>query len=517
MALENSGNPTKKIDDHGTIRVISPQTGREIKTIQSTEVSNIENLVAETRVIQAEWQCRPLQERARLIKKVKVLLGTYSSDIVDLLEQEIGRYPAESWFAEIVPNIDLVQWWTTKGLKHLGETSVFLNPLNFPKKKASVRFVPRGVVGLITPWNYPVAIPLRNIVPAVLSGNAVIWKPSEYAAAISELVARIFHEALGLDVVRLVQGGASVAREILSFVDAVGFTGGVETGKSVAVRAAERLIPASLELGGKDVAVVFADADLPRTAAGIVWGALTNCGQNCASIEIIAVEKSISSEFTELLKSEMKKMAPFIGPVVTENQKEKVQSQIDDAQSKNATIWSVDEGTEGPLQVKPRLITNVSVDALVFKEETFGPLLPVIEFTEKAEIDRLFAQSDYGLTCSIWTSSIEQCMNWAKKLPVGVLVFNNHSFSGGIPSLPWSGVKNSGFGITNSKHSLDWLVRPQAVVVDKSKQRELWWHPYTKSAIDLCRGLTAMNSGTGPKGKALTQMISSMLKRWKDQ
>lgn len=507
--------PTPKFSPDGRINVISPLDGRLVGRVAATPVTAIAERAAAARAAQAEWAARPLGERAQALKRLKPIFAAAGDELVELLREEIGRHPAESWFAEIVGNLDLIQWWTGPGLKHLKSVNVSLSPISYPFKKARVDAVPRGVLGLITPWNYPVAIPLRALVPALLAGNAVLWKPSEYAALVSERLGALVAEVVPRDLVQVLQGGGDVGAALIEHVDGVGFTGSLATGRKVAAAAAARLIPASLELGGKDFAVVLPDADLDRAAAGIAWGANTNAGQNCAAIEIVAVHADVAAVFSEKLKAEVRKMAPFVGPLVNAAQKAKVAAQLEQAVAAGGLIGEGGEGAAGGLRIEPTVIERVPWEADLLRCETFGPVLPLVVYRDLDEVAAWLEASDYGLTLSLWSRNVEAAAAWGAGRPVGVVTINNHGFTAAIAAMPWTGVKGSGLGVTNSPHALEWMVRPQGILIDRSRLREPWWHPYNDAAIKLGRAMARLNGGVGSKWAALKDLFAGFMRRWK--
>jgi acyl-CoA reductase-like NAD-dependent aldehyde dehydrogenase len=286
-------------------------------------------------------------------------------------------------------------------------------------------------------------------------------------------------------------------------------------GEEVARRAGERMIPASLELGGKDLAVVLPDADLDRASAGIAWAAFTNAGQNCSAVEVVFVAEEIKHAFLEKLREEVKKMAPFVGPLIHEGQKSKVQSHLEEALERGALIVEGGElDPNSPLLLRPTLLTRVHLESRIVLEETFGPVLPVLPYKDLKEVFHFLENSRYGLTISFWTKNPDFLLEKIKGLPVGVITINTHAMTAAIPSLPWSGVKGSGLGATNSHHALHWMVRPQTILVDRSPFREVFWHPYSEIAENLARGFSALLSGSFSIS-ALWRVVRGFLFRWK--
>lgn len=499
------------------IRSVSPRDGQVKAEIASASREEVQAAVARCREAQAGWAARPLAERKAALERARRLFLERAEAIVSVLSEENGRPEGESWLSEIVPNGDLFSWWISQARRLLAPEKVALDRLTYPGKSASIEYVPRGVLALITPWNLPVAIPLRTLVPALLAGNGVVFKPSEWAARSGALLAEILNEALPAGVLEVVQGGGAVGEALVrSRIDGVFFTGSVATGRKVAEAAAAQLVPASLELGGKDAALVLADADLERAAQGIAWGGLFNAGQNCAAVERIYVEAPIAEAFTERLREVVAslRLGEDVGPLTTPFQLEIVERQMEEARAAGARVLLGGERPDRPgLWYAPTLLVLDTEEVSVLRDETFGPILPVRVVADADEAVRLANASPYGLTASVWTGNRDRGRAIARRLEAGVVTVNNHGFTGGIPALPWSGVKASGSGITSSHLALREMVRPRTVLVDRSKNpRELWWYPYNPRLVEIARALRDVALG---KMLAFARLLKNLPKRFK--
>jgi len=500
----------------------SPLDGAPLDHVEATPPESIARIVARARDAQASWAAKPLTERMDAVYRVKDRILDAGEEIAKILRSECGKPEGEAWTAEVIPNADLVEHWIDGIEEALAPEEIHLDPMTYPGKSGVIHAVPRGVIALITPWNFPVAIPLRTIVPALLAGNAIVFKPSEHSPRAGALIAKLFEGLLPNDVLSLVQGAGDVGAALVDAKpDLIVFTGSVPTGRRIAEAAARSLVPVSLELGGKDAAIVLEDADLERTARGIVWGAFNNAGQNCASVERVYVVEKIATplidkmvQFTKTLRA-----GEDVGPLTTKAQLETVQRHVDAAREAGGKILCGGAATGVGLAFEPTIVRIDEGEERfpLMTEETFGPVLPVVVVKDEEEAIRRANASKFGLTASIWTKKVSRGEAIADRMRAGVVTINNHGFTAAIAAAPWSGVGESGFGVTNSKHALREFTRPRFVLVDRSSAKsELWWMPYSPSLVATVRAMAILRSSTrriGEKLRALIQLLTNAPKR----
>ncbi|HSN99793.1 MAG TPA: aldehyde dehydrogenase family protein, partial [Candidatus Nanopelagicales bacterium] len=485
----------------------------------ATPPAEVAAMVARARAAQPAWAATPVRDRAALIGRVKPRLLSRAEEIAALLRKECGKPIEEAALAEVLPNADLVDYWTLSIEELLEDAPVELDPLAYPGKTGRVRRDPRGVVALITPWNYPVAIPLRTLIPALLAGNTVVFKPSEITPRSGALVASLFEGLLPEGVLQVAQGGGDVGAALVeASVDLVVFTGSVATGRKIAVACAERLIPASLELGGKDAAIVLADCHLERAAQGVVWGAFTNAGQNCASIERVYVERSIAERFTERVAAITRDLRPRVDTAVltTERQCAIVRRHLADAIENGAEVITGGAPDHGSLAFAPTVVRLEREDTPLLQEETFGPILPIVVVDSADDAVERANASRFGLTTSIWTRRYARAQELSRRLRSGVITINNHGFTAALPGAPWTGTGESGHGVTNGPHALAELTRPRFVLEDRSgASRELWWYPYTPALRQVAFAMARARGGAGFFGRiaAVFQLLVALPKR----
>jgi acyl-CoA reductase-like NAD-dependent aldehyde dehydrogenase len=497
----------------------SPLDGTPLSAVTATSAAEVARAVERARAAQRAWAEVSVRERASAIARVKGRLLARAEEIAELVHRECGKPLEEAALAEVLPNADLVDYWTTAIEELLDGTTLELDAVSYPGKMGRIHKDPRGVIALITPWNYPVAIPLRTLVPALLAGNAVVFKPSEITPRAGALVASLFADLLPAGVLELVQGGGDIGGALVQAdVDLVVFTGSVATGRRIAVACAERLVPCSLELGGKDAAIVLKDCKLERTANGLVWGAFTNAGQNCASIERVYIDKAIAGELIPKIVEATKALRPGIDTAMltTHKQCSIVRRHLAEAIASGAEVLAGGAPEEGSLAFAPTVVKLSNEDTALMREETFGPILPIVIVDGEDDAIARTNASKFGLTTSLWTKRINHAHDLARRLRSGVVTINNHGFTAAIPAAPWTGVGDSGHGITNSPHALAELTRVRFVLEDRAgAKRELWWYPYTPVLRTIAFAMAKARGGAGFFGRiaAIFKLIGALPKR----
>ncbi len=501
-----------------------PRDGSEIGRVPMDDESSVRAKVARAGEAFRSWAEAPWRERAGRLRRIRAELQRRGHELAELVSREMGKPLAESYFVEVIPNKDIFNYHLRQVPRLLKPRRVRLDPLNYPRKRGTLQLVPRGVVALITPWNFPAAISLRSIVPVLLTGNTLVYKPSSSTALTGAFLAEVFQAHLPPGVFEIVQGPGALGEKLLDCgIDMLLFTGSLEVGRHLAARAGERLIPVSLELGGKGPAIVLPDADLDRAAAGLVWGAFNNCGQNCASIERVIAISSIHDELIERLEREMKRLRLWsqehgdgdVGVFATQAQRQIAAGQVAQAVRDGARLIRGGEfiGEQG---YSPALLADVTPEMPVVREETFGPVLPVLRAESADEAVHLANECAYGLTASIWTRDFALARRMARRIECGVVTVNNHSFTAAIPAAPWTGVKGTGYGCTNSVHAIQELLRPRFYLEDHAGYpRENWWYPYDERALSLARAvLDVFSPGVAGSIRALPRLVRALRRRF---
>jgi acyl-CoA reductase-like NAD-dependent aldehyde dehydrogenase len=488
-------------------------------------IEGIDGAVARARGSQGAWARLDVKERARRLAPLKDRLLDRASTIAACIHDEVGKPVVEALLGEVLPSADVVAYWSKSMEALLEPVELPLDPLSYPHKRGTMSREPRGVVGVIMPWNFPVALPLRTIVPALLAGNAVVFKPSEVAPRSGALLAEALSGLVPPGVFELVQGGREVGAALCEAdVDLIVFTGGTAAGRSVARACADRLLPCALELGGKDAAIVLEDADLERAAHGVVWGSMMNAGQNCASIERVYVDKRVAEAFRAKVCAAVQslKVGVDVERLGTRAQREWVAEQVADAAGRGASVL-VGGGGDGvppggdPRAYPPTVLQVEGDAAALMRDETFGPVLALAVVDGEDEAIERANATRYGLTASLWTRNAARGRRLADRLRAGVVTINNHGFTGALPGAPWAGRGDSGWGVTGSPLALDALTTPRFVLVDRSRaRRELWWFPYTPALEAVASSMAVVRSSTRSlfaRARALAALVAATVRR----
>ncbi len=502
----------------------SPLDGSALPPVKATPPGQVPALVAAARAAQPAWAAKTLAERSKAVLAFARAAVDRHGEITPILAAETGRGELECGLNEANGMLAYARGAVGVAKKALRPEKVPFNPVAFPGKRAVIEPVPRGVVGLIAPWNYPLANFYKSLFPALLAGNAVLLKPSEHTPRSGAWLAGVAAEHLPAGLVQLAQGAGDVGAAVVDHVDAVVFTGSVPTGRKIAARAGERLIPCSVELGGKDAAIVLADCNLPRTVAGITQWAMHNAGQNCAGIERVYVEEAIADTFVPALARAVGRLRvesgsgiSELGPLQNAQQLAIVEDHVQDARDRGAKVLAGGERVGEGLGYAPTLLDGCTADMKAVAEETFGPVLAVVRVpSAEAAVEQANA-SRYGLNGSVWTTDLTRGEALARQLEVGIANVNNHSFSGIVPQIPWTGVKETGHGVAASRFSYGTFVRPRTVLVDKNKQPDPFWMPANEDLATLAGAVRDLSTGAlgavfrllpilGKRTKAINQL-----------
>lgn len=471
-----------------SLKIMNPATGEHIGDVVGTEMSEVYMFYRRARVAFNHWRSLSIKERLRYIINFQNVMVERMEDLVQVIVQNTGKVPVDALVSDIMPTLEGIQYIIKHAEKILSPKKV-KTPLLLIGKKSYIEYMPRGVVLVIAPWNYPVQLSIVPVISALAGGNTVILKPSEITPLVGKYIEELFQQAgFPEHVVQVAHGGKEIGA---AFVDGepnyIFFTGSVRTGQIIQEVAAKKLIPTTLELGGKDPFVVFNDANLERAAKAAVWGAFTNAGQVCMSAERVYVEEPVYDKFLQLVKKETEKLTNGtdvdhdIGAVTYPLQKDIVKRQVLEALENGAKLIT---GThpdqwDDSMFIEPIILSHVNQQMEVGCEETFGPVMPVMPFKTEEEVIQLANDSPYGLNASVWTEDLRKGRRVASRLVSGAVTINEVIISVANHYLPFGGVKKSGIGRYHGEQGLTIFCHEKALVVDRGKfSAEIQWYPY---------------------------------------
>ena len=474
----------------GVRAVVDPASGAAFAEVTLLDAQQAGEALAAARQAFPGWAALGFAGRARLLLRLRQALVDEAHAVASLISREQGKPAAEAHLVEILPALAALKHLALGAEDALRDEEVQSDVPLFVHKECRLLHVPYGAVLVITPWNYPFAISLSGVAAALAAGNTVVLKPAPATTLVGLCIGELCRKAGIPDgVVNVVAADDAVAAALVEDprVGKIVFTGSVPTGKKVMAAAARNLTPVVLELGGKDAAIVCRDADLDRAARGIVWGAFVNAGQTCASVERVYVEEPVAEAFLARVVAETRRLhvgdpaaaETEVGPLTLERQRRVVEEHVQDAVARGANVLAGGARGEGPgWFYPPTILTGVDHTMRVMREETFGPVLPIMVVASLEEALALANDSDYGLTASGWTRDPGIARRLQEGLDTGVVTINDCLSSFGEPTAPWGGVKRSGVGRVHGLAGLREMTQVKYVSRDRGRAPMLWWYPY---------------------------------------
>lgn len=484
----------------------APASGEFLGHFPWQSVAEVRALLSRAHAAQPQWAATPLAERRQCIARLRQLALYQTDAIAQLIADCVGKTRVEALATEIMPTVAASRWYERHAAKFLRPRRLQRGSLLYLNKRSRLYRVPWGVIGIISPWNYPLGIPMHEILPALLAGNTVVFKTAPETLPIGLKIAEFMRLAgVPQDVFQHVNIDGPTCGDLwleAGGVDKLFFTGSVRVGKLLAEKAARALVPVSLELGGKDAMIVCADADLERAAAGAVWAGLSNAGQSCAGVERIYVHATVYAPFLELLSQKVAHLRTGqdrdfnvdVGALCTARQIETVKRHLEDAFQRGARVAAKAgaAANDNPHFVAPLVLTQVDHGMAVMREETFGPVLGVMSFASDAQAIQLANDSDYGLTASVWSRDLHQAERLARQIHAGAIMINDHLLSHAQTETPWGGFKHSGYGRGHGQFAFEAVTAPKVIVHDWLKliRYQPYWMPYNQQLYAGLRGIT---------------------------
>ncbi len=483
---------------------VNPATGEVFSRSPLQTLEDLRSAMVAARRAQTGWAALTPKERARRILPLRDYLVSHADDLALVLSRDNGKTLTDALATEILPAAISVTYYARMAPRFLRPRKVRSATWLLANKRSVVQRVPWGVVGVISPWNYPFGIPFHEVVMALLAGNAVLLKTASETQAVGLALAEVLRSADlpdGLFSFLNLPGRVAGPAFLEAGVDKLFFTGSVAVGKSLMAKAAETLTPLSLELGGNDPMLVCEDADVERAAAGALWAGFQNAGQSCGGVERIYVHERVYKRFLAALKERVEalRVGPGdghendMGAMTTVKQLETVREHVRDALAKGAVLHARSSAPEGgPGLFHPAVVlTEVNHDMVTMREETFGPVVGVMKVKDMEEAVALANDTDLGLTASVWSRNRRKAKALAARLQAGAVTINDHLMSHGLPETPWGGFKQSSLGRTHGEIGFDEMTQPRVIVDDLLgfAARDLWWHPHGRDVYEGLKGL----------------------------
>jgi len=459
------------------LSLASPATGEPIGEIEVQNAHDVALALETARKAQPDWAARTIAERARYMTRALQKLVERQDEFIDVLLRESGKPRAEVIMLEIYSACDVLTYYAKHAADMLHSEKRHLHGFMRFLKKLRIEYCPLGVIGIITPWNGPFLISLSPTIQALLAGNTVLLKPSEVTPFSGKLVGDLLESVdLPDGVLTVLTGdGETGAALVEAGIDKISFTGSVKTGRSVAEACARQLIPCTVELGGKDPMIVCADANLDNAAGGAIVGAFLNSGHVCCGTERVYVLDEVADEFTQKVLDRVARLRQGnqgefdVGAIFWDRQLEIIEAHVADAIAKGAKVLA--GGRRNPnldgLFFEPTVLADVNHDMLIMREETFGPILPIMRVSDLDEAVRLANHSEYGLGANIWTQDHRSGIELARKINTGSVCINDMAITYGVLEAPFGGLKNSGVGQVHGANALRGFTHPKPILIDR--------------------------------------------------
>ncbi len=494
---------------------INPATGARLGDSPMDTPERARQAIHDARQAQLSWAALSFKQRTEYMMRIRDYILDNIDHIAEVVSRDVGKTRTEALTTEIMPTVIAITYYCRKGKKFLASRRLSGSSLLFFNKYSRLHRLPFGVIGIIAPWNYPMGIPMHEIVPALLAGNTVVFKTASETQMVGRLIEKIMDQAKLPDhVFTYLNLSGSVASNVMldsrCHVDKLFFTGSVPVGKQLMALAAKTLTPVSLELGGNDAMLVCEDAPVDRAVNCAIWAGLQNAGQSCGGVERIYVHEAIYEAFLVKLKARVENLRQGpdldhevdLGAMCTRRQLESVAAHVKDALDKGATLYAqsrVDD-RDGQGHFHPAVVlTDVTHDMDVMRDETFGPVLGVMKVKNMDEAIGLANDSHLGLTGSVWSKDRKKAVAVGRRIQAGTITINDHLFSHGAAETPWGGLKESGIGRSHGQFGFDEMTEPQVIVNDwlTFAKRNVFWQPYgariysgLKSALFVIYGST---------------------------
>jgi succinate-semialdehyde dehydrogenase/glutarate-semialdehyde dehydrogenase len=477
----------------------APATGEILGHVRVATPDEVRVAVARARRAQVRWASVEVTERCQRLLTFSERLVRARDELADGLALECGKPRQEALLTEVAPLLALMKHYGSRAPRLLAARSISL--ALFKHRRSEVRYEPRGVIGIISPWNFPLLIPFADAFTALFAGNAAVIKPSEHAPLIAQTVKRLWDESgLDPDLLQIVAGRGETGQALIQAgVQKIVFTGGVETGRRVAASCGQALVECVMELGGKAPAIVCEDADVELAARAIAFCGFFNAGQACISVERVLAHESIYEELSDRIVDHARKLRQGgpegtwdVGPMIFPPQLATVEALVDDAVKHGAQVrLGGRRAARAGDFYEPTVLTECTPEMRIAREEIFGPVLPLLRVTDDEDALRVANGIPLGLNGYVFSRSAARARSIAERLEVGSVVVNDVLVDYGAPEVPFGGVKNSGFGRVHGDDALRAMCNVKHIGEPRLPPITALWHPYGARGERLARAAVA--------------------------
>ncbi len=491
-----------------TVNSQNPRTGDAVGQFELTEASVMPAIIEVARLSFSGWSGLTLRERTNYLRRAYQEFFASRDELAQLISAETGKPICEAYSSEVLPVLDCFKYYIKNSKKLLKtETVRAVNPL-LKLRKGYVRYEPLGVIAVISPWNFPFLLSMQHIIPALLSGNVVVQKPSEFTSLVSLKVLEIFQKAnFPEGVLTVVTGFAEVGQALVAAnVDKIFFTGSTAVGKKIYQTAASTLTPVNMELGGNDPMIVLDDADIERASNAALWGAFGNAGQACVSVERLLVHQSIFDRFVDRFVSKARELkfetskrdGQDVSCLINEAHFRKIEGLVQDAKALGVTVHLGGKSRPdvGELYYEPTILSNSDATMRISSQEIFGPVVLLQPFSSDNEAVLLANDSEFGLSASVWSRNRDRAIAIAESVKSGSVLINEVQSHIAQFEAPYTGIKQSGIGVSHGPWGMLEMVQPKYISFDRPaaqvflaifarhlRRSDVWWFPYNKERI----------------------------------
>ena len=489
--------------------LLEPATGKRLAALKQHDLAHVKEAVRMAREAQASWAETPLRVRQAHARKMGRAIVARVDRIAEIISRSTGKTRMDALSTDVFPGALMASYYARTAPRVLNPRRLGRSSILFFNKVSHLTRAPFGVIGIISPWNYPFGIPLHEVIPALLAGNSVILKVATQVQPVGEAIAEVVKAAgfpEGLFSLVHLPGAAAGDAMLSAGIDKLFFTGSTAAGKELMAKAAKSLVPVVLELGGNDPMIVLDDANLDRAAAGALWAGMSNAGQSCAGVERVYVQEGAWDGFRKRLVDGVSRLRVGpdkdfdveVGSLTSPDQKKKVEGVLKDAMKKGAGIVA-QSGRSSGLFLPVTVLENADSSMSAMCEEVFGPIIALEKVRSESEAIARANDSIYGLTASVWSRDRRRARRVAGQIRAGVVTVNDHLMGHGMAEVPWGGFGHSGIGRSHGALGFEEMTQPRAIVDDRLgwAPRNMWWYPHDRSVYEGLKGAMVALHGRG--------------------